>query len=129
MVEHDVQLDPTQMGQRIVLPASFHGSPLFMMQAYQDVMAIVQSKGILDVFLTFIWNPNWQEIVTEFEPNQTASHRLDLVACIFQMKVKAFFKGVAKIGWFVKVIENIWTREYQKWGLPHIHLLLIFPLE
>jgi hypothetical protein len=36
---------------------------------------------------------------------------------------------VAKIGWFVKVIENIWTREYQKWGLPHIHLLLIFPLE
>jgi len=28
--------------------------------------------------------------------------------------VKAFLKGVAKIGWFTKVIGNIWTREYQK---------------
>jgi hypothetical protein len=45
------------------------------------------------------------------------------------MKVKALFKGVTKIGWFAKVIGNIWTREYQKRGLPHIHLLFIFPLE
>ncbi len=45
------------------------------------------------------------------------------------MKVKAFFKGVEKIGWFAKVIGNIWTREYQKRGLSHIHLLLIFPLK
>jgi hypothetical protein len=45
------------------------------------------------------------------------------------MKVKALLKGVAKIGWFAKVIGNIWIREYQKRGLPHIHLLLIFPIE
>jgi hypothetical protein len=45
------------------------------------------------------------------------------------MKVEALLKGVEKIGWFAKVIGNIWTREYQKQGLPHIHLLLIFPLE
>jgi hypothetical protein len=45
------------------------------------------------------------------------------------MKVKALLKGVAKIGWFAKVIGNIWTREYQKRGLLHIHLLLIFPQE
>jgi hypothetical protein len=42
------------------------------------------------------------------------------------MKVKALIKGVAKIGWFAKVIRNIWTREYSKRDLPHIHLLLIF---
>jgi hypothetical protein len=30
------------------------------------------------------------------------------------MKVKAFLKRVAKIGWFDKVIGKIWTREYQK---------------
>jgi hypothetical protein len=30
------------------------------------------------------------------------------------MKVKALLKGVAKMGWFTKVIGNIWTREYQK---------------
>jgi len=45
------------------------------------------------------------------------------------MKVKALLKKVAKIGWFAKVIGNIKTREYQKRGLPHIHLLLIFPPE
>jgi hypothetical protein len=58
MVEHDFQLHPAQVGQRIILPASFHGSPRFMMQAYQDAMAIVRSKGIPDVFLTFTCNPN-----------------------------------------------------------------------
>jgi len=45
------------------------------------------------------------------------------------MKVKALLKGVAKVKWFAKVIGNIWTREYQKRGLPHIHPLLIFPPE
>jgi hypothetical protein len=114
MVEHDFRLHPAQVGQRIVLPASFRGSPRFMMQAYQDAMAIVQSKGIPNVFLTFTYNPNWQEIIAELEPNQTAFDRPDLVARVLQMKVKAFIKGVAKIGWFAKVIGNIWMREYQK---------------
>jgi hypothetical protein len=41
MVEHDVRLDVAQVGQRIVLLASFHRSPCFMMQAYQDAMTIV----------------------------------------------------------------------------------------
>jgi hypothetical protein len=43
--------------------------------------------------------------------------------------VKALLKGMAKIGWFTKVIGNIWIRKYQKWGLLHIHLFLIFPSE
>jgi hypothetical protein len=59
MVEHDFQLDHVQVGQRIVLPASFCGSPRFMMQVYHDAMAIVRSKGIPDVFFTFTCNPNW----------------------------------------------------------------------
>jgi hypothetical protein len=129
MVEHDVRLDPTQVGQRIVLLTSFPDSPRFMMQTYQNVMAIVQSKGIPDVFLTFTCNPNWLKILTELEPNQIAFDHPDLVTHIFQMKVKALLKGVAKIGWFAKIIGNIWTREYQKRALPHIHLLLIFPQE
>jgi len=83
MVEHDFQLHPTEVGQRIVLPASFCNYPRFMMQAYQDVMAIVRSKGIPDVFLTFTCNPNWQEIIAKLEPNQTTSDCPDLVAQIW----------------------------------------------
>jgi hypothetical protein len=95
------------VGQRIIFPASFHDSPRFMMQAYQDAMAIVRNKGIPDVFLTFICNLNWQKIIAELEPNQTSSDHPNLVARVFQMKVKALLKGVAKIGWFAKVIGNI----------------------
>jgi hypothetical protein len=47
----------------------------------------------------------------ELKLNQIAFHRLDLVARVFQMKVKPLLKGMAKIGWFAKVIENIWIRE------------------
>jgi CBS domain containing-hemolysin-like protein len=65
----------------------------------------------------------------ELKPNQTASDYPDLVAHVFQMMVKVFLKEMEKIGWFANVIGNIWIREYQKRGLPHIHLLLIFPLE
>jgi len=53
MVEHDFQLHPAQVGQRIVLLASFRDSPHFMMQAYQDAMAIVRTrKGLLDTQMT-----------------------------------------------------------------------------
>jgi len=84
------------------------------MQTYQDVMVIVRSKGIPDVFVTFTCNPNWEEIVMELEPNQIAFDHPDLVTHVFQMKVKALLKGVAKIGLFTKVIGNIWTKEYHK---------------
>ncbi len=83
MVEHDVRLNLAQVGQRIILLVSFPGSPRLMMQAYQDAMAIVRSKRISDVFLTFTCNPNWQEIVVELEPNQIASNHPDLAARIF----------------------------------------------
>jgi hypothetical protein len=98
-----------------------------MMQAYQDAMAIVHSLGIPDVFFTFTCNPSWPEIQSELLEGQTAMDHPDLVARVFQMKVKKLLRGVCKVGWLAQVIKNIWTREYQKRGLPHIHLLLIFP--
>jgi hypothetical protein len=51
-----------------------------MMQAYQDVMVIVRSKGIAYVFFTFTYNLNWQEIIAELEPNQIASDRPDCIS-------------------------------------------------
>jgi len=46
-------------------------------------MVIMRNKGILDVFLTFTCNPNWEEIVVELEPNQTACDHPDLVTHVF----------------------------------------------
>jgi hypothetical protein len=127
MLEGDAGLNAAQVGRWIVLPASFPGSPWFMMQAYQDAMAIVQALGIPDVFFTFTCNPNWPKIRSKLHEGQTVADRPNLVTRVFQMKMEALLNGLVKLGWFVEVIGNIWTREYQKRGLPHIHLLLIFP--
>jgi len=83
MLERDAGLNAAQVGRRIVLPASFPGSPRFMMQAYQDAMAIVRALGIPDVFLTFTCNPNWPEIQLELHEGQTATDRPDLVTRVF----------------------------------------------
>jgi hypothetical protein len=90
-------------------------------------MAIVRSLGIPDIFLTFTCNPSWPEIQLELLEGQTAADRPDLIARVFQMKVKKLLRGVCKVSWLTQVIGNIWMREYQKRRLPHIHLLLIFP--
>jgi hypothetical protein len=44
MVKHDFQLDPTQVGQQIILRASFRRSPCFMMQMYQDGWLLCEAK-------------------------------------------------------------------------------------
>jgi hypothetical protein len=90
-------------------------------------MAIIRALEIPDVFLTFTYNPNWLEIQSELHERQTVANRSDFVTQVFQMKMKVLLNGLVKLGWFAEVIGNIWTREYQKRGLPHIHLLLIFP--
>ncbi|GJU19989.1 DNA helicase PIF1, ATP-dependent [Tanacetum coccineum] len=50
------------LGKRIVLPRSFIGSPIYMMQNYQDAMAICRAYGNPDLFITFTSNPKWVEI-------------------------------------------------------------------
>jgi len=77
MLEGDAGLNAAQVGRRIVLPTSFPGSPRFMMQAYQDAMAIVRALGIPGVFFTFTCNSNWLEIRSELHEGQTAVDRSD----------------------------------------------------
>ncbi|KAK9053094.1 hypothetical protein SSX86_029724 [Deinandra increscens subsp. villosa] len=49
------------VGQRIVLPSTFTGSPRYMVQNYQDAMALCRTYGNPDLFITFTANPNWPE--------------------------------------------------------------------
>jgi hypothetical protein len=75
-----------RVGNIIILPATFTGSPRHMQQLYQDAMAIVRKYGKPDIFATFTCNPNWPEIVRELLPGQTSSDRPDLVARLFELK-------------------------------------------
>ena len=52
LVASDVDTSGADSGRRVVLPASYPGSPRFMRQRYQDAMAIVRAQGLPDVFVT-----------------------------------------------------------------------------
>ena len=51
-----------QVGQRVVLPATFQGGPRHMQQRYQDSMAIIHRFGKPDLFVTFTMNPKCPEV-------------------------------------------------------------------
>ena len=70
----------------VILPSTFVGSPRYMMQNYQDSMAIVRSKGNPDLFITMTYNPNWREIRHNLLLGQQASDRSDICARVFHLK-------------------------------------------
>ena len=50
--------------------------------------------------------------------------RPDIVVRVFHMKVKSFLYEIKKKNIFGAYEGCVWTIEYQKRGLPHMHLLL-----
>ncbi|XP_073285185.1 uncharacterized protein [Primulina huaijiensis] len=52
----------SEVGQRVVLPASFIGGPRDMRRRYLDAIALVQKFGKPDLFITMTCNPDWKEI-------------------------------------------------------------------
>lgn len=120
----DENVDLHDLGQRTVLPSSYIGGPRHMHQRYQDSMAIARFYRIVDIFLTVTCNPEWAEIVRELLPHQTAYDRPDLVARVFQLKKKAILEYIHKHGIFGHAVAYVYTIEYQKRGLPHMHCLI-----
>jgi hypothetical protein len=49
-------------GKKLILPSSFVGGPRYMLNLYQDAMAIVRTYGKPDLFITVTCNPHWPEI-------------------------------------------------------------------
>ena len=95
-----------------------------MQQHYQDAMAIVQKFGKPDLFLTFTCNPKWQEITENLYDGQYAYDRPDLVSRVFHMKLKELLKDINKNGILGRTIAFLHVIEFQKRGLPHVHLLI-----
>nr|CAG8627565.1 809_t:CDS:2 [Entrophospora candida] len=121
----DSMHESSNIEQQIILPSSFTGGPCQMHQLYQDGMAIVQVFGKPDFFITMTCNPQWPEITNELLPGQMAQNRPDLIACVFNMKLKVMLGDILKDDIFGKVIAYLYTIEFQKRGLPHAHILLI----
>jgi Helitron helicase-like domain at N-terminus len=111
-------------GQRFILPSTHINSTRHMFQLFQDSMAICRYFGHADLFITMTANPSWKEITDELYPGQTYSDRPDLVARVFQMKKQALLDLIRKDGIFGNHVASVWTVEFQKRGLPHVHLIV-----
>jgi hypothetical protein len=117
--------NPQDLGQRVVLPSSYIGGPRHLQQRYQDAMAIARFFRRIDLFITMTANPNWVEIARELFPGQTSYDRPDLVARVFKLKKQELLDDIYKRNIFGQAPAYVYVIEFQKRGLPHVHLLVI----
>ncbi|XP_058805595.1 uncharacterized protein LOC131672409 [Phymastichus coffea] len=113
-----------EVGKTVILPSTFLGSPRHMQQSYQDAMSLVGKTGKPDIFLTITCNPRWKEIQENLLPGQQASDRPDIVARVFHLKKNRLLDVVIKKNVFGEVESYVYVIEFQKRGLPHMHLLI-----
>ena len=123
-VRNRAELQNVGVGRLVILPATFAGSQRNMHQNYQDSMAIVQKEGKPDMFITITVNPKSPEITEHLLPHQKANDRPDIVCRVFLLKVKALKEDLFDNHLFGCVIAYVDTIEFQKRGLPHMHLLI-----
>ena len=117
--------NPQDLGRRAVLPSSYIGGPRHQQQRYQDAMAIARHFRKIDLFITMTANPNWDEVTRELFPGQTSYDRPDLVAHIFRQKKQELMDNIYKREVFGRAPAYVYVIEFQKHGLPHVHLLVI----
>ncbi|KAG5537451.1 hypothetical protein RHGRI_024770 [Rhododendron griersonianum] len=120
--------DPSKIGKQIVLPGSFIGGPRDMRKRYLDAMALVERCGKPDLFLTMTCNPNWQEIKNEMKPHEEAQNRPDLLSKVFRSKLEHLQKEIVRNQLFGPIAAYTFVVEFQKRGLPHVHMLLILKM-
>jgi hypothetical protein len=98
------ETSPTENGKRIVLPSKFVGGARYMIQNYQDAMAICAWVGYPDLFITFTCNHKWPELADFLkEHNLKPEDRPDLVSRIFKIKLNQLIKDIKKGSIFGKV--------------------------
>ncbi|XP_073041765.1 uncharacterized protein [Primulina eburnea] len=115
----------SEVGQRVVLPASFIGGPRDMRRRYLDAIAFVHKFGKPDLFNTMTCNPDWKEIRENLFEGQLAHDRLDLVSRVFRAKLLDLKDRILKKSISGHVAAYDYVTEYQKRGLPHFHMLII----
>ena len=95
---------------------------------YQDAMAICKEFGKPTYFITFTANPNWSEVRNSLLPGQSPADRPDLIARVFNLKLKILMDCLKK-GLLGESVAYCSTIEFQKRGLPHCHILFITSIE
>ncbi|PUZ74769.1 hypothetical protein GQ55_1G091800 [Panicum hallii var. hallii] len=100
----------SSVGQRIILPASFTGSPRYLYQKYQDCIGICRKYGCPDLFITFTSNPAWPEIMEALPPGLQPSDRPDIIDRIFKMKLNILMDDIKKRKFFGPINADIYVQ-------------------
>ncbi|XP_076057470.1 uncharacterized protein LOC143034982 [Oratosquilla oratoria] len=120
--------DNRKAGQWVIIPASFVGGPRYMKARQQDALAFVSSYGSPDFFITFTMNPHWEELKQAVEAVGCGTSRMydrpDFVSRIFKLKVDSLMDDLTIKNVFGRVKAHLLSVEWQKRGLPHVHILL-----
>ena len=108
-----------------ILSRAFVCSPRWYHMQFLDAMAICREYHKPDFFITMTCNPNWEEIKKELLPDQNPEDRPDIVVAVFKQKLDALMNDLIKGGLLGNVAAYLYVVEFQKRGLPHVHILLI----
>uniref|UniRef100_A0A1S3ZD48 Helitron helicase-like domain-containing protein n=1 Tax=Nicotiana tabacum TaxID=4097 RepID=A0A1S3ZD48_TOBAC len=102
------EINPSSQEKRIILPSSFTGGARYMIQNYQDAMAICKWAGYPDLFITFTFNPKWPEIRRFVESRDlNPEDRPDILARVFKIKLDRLIKDLRDNQIFRKVKADI----------------------
>jgi hypothetical protein len=112
--------DADDPAKDIHLPSSFMHSPAWSAAHIADSLALRRAKGNITFFTTLTANPKWPEIVSELLPGQNASDRPDVVCRVFKNRLTKLRDEMDKV--FGKTRYSIRVIEFQKRGLPHVHM-------
>ena len=107
------------------MPSSYVGSPRPTKQLYHDAMAISRNIGRPDLFITMTRNPQWPEIkhfLKKMPPETTANDVSHLVCRVSYAKCLLLFDEIEKE--FGEIRAYVYTIEFHKRRLPHMHLLV-----
>ena len=125
MIDAQSDGDLANAGKKVILPPTIYGSPRWYNECYRNAMAIVRRYSKPDLFITFTCNPKWDEIQSALYPGESYKDRPDLCVQVFKMKADGMLKDLTEKCIFGEVDAYTATIEFQKRGLPHIHILLI----
>ncbi|KYN19366.1 hypothetical protein ALC57_08303 [Trachymyrmex cornetzi] len=69
-------------------------------------------------------NPKWREIIENLLSLQQPSDRPDICARVFNIKKEYLIDLIVKQKFFGEVAAYVYVIEFQKRGLPHVHILV-----
>ena len=110
------------LGQVTVLPSTFTGGSRNLQEKVQDVMTYVRKYGRPSLFITMICSAKWPEIKRELSNGQ--KQRQDIITRVFNQKKIKLMNLIKTSQIFRPISAFTYSIEWQKRGLPHMHLLL-----